>query len=100
MKVYKEYILKNGKSLIVRSAEKEDAQAELDMYKQQVSETPFLSRGVDDEFPTVENYQEYNKEQLEDLRGCTLVAIYENKLIGSGHIDWYDGKKEVCILVI
>ena len=93
MKVYREFILKNGKKLILRSAEKYDAEAELSMYKQQVSETPFLSRGINDQFPTADSFAEYYQEQLENPKACTLVAIYEGKLIGSGHTDWYNGRK-------
>lgn len=93
MRVYNKYILKNGKELIVRSAEIEDAEKELEMYKKQVAETPFLSRGADDIMPSKEGFEENYEYYLEDDRACTLVAIYENKLIGSGHIDYCANKK-------
>ena len=93
MKVYKEFILKNGKKLIIRSAEKEDAQEELDMYKKKCSETRFLSRGVEDVFPTAESFAEGYEDFLNDQRACSLVAIYDGKLIGSGHIEHYDNKR-------
>lgn len=93
MKVYKEYTLKNGKNLIIRSSEIEDAQSELDFYKQEVTETQFLSRGADDSFPTVDDFIEGNKYYLADERVCTVVAIYEDKLVGSGHIDYDSSKK-------
>ena len=93
MKVYKQYILKNGKELIVRSAEIEDAEKELEFYKKEVAETPFLSRGADDVMPSKEGFAENYEYYLEDERACTLVAIYEDKLIGSGHIDYCGNKK-------
>lgn len=93
MKIYKEYVLKNGKLLIVRSATKNDADAELKMYKQQVLETPFLSRGESDTFPTSEDFAEGYEYFLNDNRACYVVAIYEGELIGSGHIDYCGNKK-------
>ena len=70
MRVYREYQLKNGKILVVRSAEKEDAQEELDMYKQQCCETPFLSRGPNDVFPTVESFVECYEDALKNDKSC------------------------------
>lgn len=93
MKVYKEFVLKNGRKLIIRSAEKEDAEADLEFYKKQCSETPFLSRGVNDTFPTAESFAECYEEFLNDERGCNLVAIYESKIIGTGHIEYCGNKK-------
>lgn len=93
MKVYNKYILKNGKELIIRSADGKDAEKELEFYKKEVSETPFLSRGDDDEMPSKEGFIENYEYYLDDQRACTLVAIYEDKLIGSGHIDYCGNKK-------
>lgn len=93
MKIFKEYILKNGKTLIVRSAEKDDAEKELDFYKKEVTETPYLSRGGDDNFPTKEDFEENYQFYLNDARSCTLVAFYDNKLVGTGHIDYCGNKK-------
>lgn len=93
MKIYKEYKLKNGEILIIRSAEKVDAQEELNMYKQQTSETPFLSRGAGDIFPTVEDFAENYEYYLEDDRNCYLVAVYNGKIIGSAHLDYCSNKK-------
>ena len=93
MRVYKEYVLKNGKTLIIRSAEKQDAKEELEMYKKKTGETPFLSRGADDIFPSVEDFAENYEYYLEDARNCYLVAIYDGKLIGSAHLDYCSNKK-------
>ena len=93
MKVHKEYVLKNGKTLIIRSAEKDDAQEELNMYKQKATETPFLSRGKDDVFPTAEDFAENYEYYLEDDRNCYLVAVYNDKIVGSAHLDYCSNKK-------
>lgn len=93
MKIYKEYKLKNGENLIVRSAEKDDALEELNMYKQKAAETPFLSRGKDDVFPTVEDFAENYEYYLEDDRNCYLVAVYNDKIVGSAHLDYCSNKK-------
>lgn len=93
MKIYKEFTLKNGKKLIVRSAEKEDAQEELDLYKKTATETAYLSRGEGDMFPTVEDFADNYQYYLEDARNCYLVAIYEGKMVGSAHLDYCGNKK-------
>lgn len=94
MKVYKEFTLRNGKKLIIRSAEKEDAEEELSMYKKEVSETPFLSREKDDEFPTAEDFAEGYEEQLQSTKTCSLVAVYDGIIVGSGHTEWYGSRKK------
>ncbi len=96
MKVYKEYVLKNGKKLIIRSAEKQDAKEELEMYKKKTTETPFLSRGEDDVFPSVEDFEECSQDYLENEKACTLVAVLDGKIIGTGHLDWYGSRKRYC----
>ena len=88
MRVYKEYVLKNGKTLIIRSAEKQDAKEELEMYKKETGETPFLSRGADDIFPSVEDFAENYEYYLEDARNCYLVAVYNDKIVGWAHLDY------------
>lgn len=93
MKIYKEFKLKNGKKLIVRSVEPEDARAQLENYKKKVSETPFLSRGVDDEFPTEEDFVEDSKWYNENEIAFSVVAVLDGKIVGSGHLDWYGSKK-------
>ena len=93
MRIYREYVLKNGKTLILRSAEVQDAREELEMYKKMVRETPYLSRGADDDFPCVEDYAENYEYYLKDDRNCYIVAIYDNKIVGSGHIDYCGNKK-------
>ena len=92
MKVCKEYTLKNGEKLIVRSEEETDAEITLEVYKQKTKETRFLSRGEHDKFPTVEDMKETSKWFLEDEKSCTVVAVYQNKIVGTGHIEWYGGK--------
>ena len=95
MKVYREFILKNGQTLILRSVEESDAQAELDMYIKKIGETPFLSRGLDDILPTVEDFRAGTKSYLEDEKSFEVIAILNGKVVGSGHLDWYSGKKRV-----
>ena len=92
MRVYKEFTLKNGESLIVRSEEEVDAEITLEVYKQKTKETRFLSRGESDKFPTAEEMREAAKWFLEDEKSCTVVAVYQNKIVGTGHIEWYGGK--------
>lgn len=93
MKIYKEFKLKNGKILIVRSAEPEDAKIELEIYKKKVSETPFLSRGIDDEFPSEEDFIEGSKWYNENKIAFSVVAVLDGKIVGTGHLDWCGSKK-------
>ena len=44
MKIYKEFKLKNGKKLVVRSVEPEDARAQLENYKKDVKSF-FICKG-------------------------------------------------------
>lgn len=92
MKLYKEYILKNGEKLVVRSTEPEDAERELEICKQKAKETRFLSRGELDKFPTQEDFKIWAKEYGEDEKACSVVAVYKGIIVGTGHIDWYGGK--------
>ena len=99
MKVYREFKLKNGERLIIRSEEPTDAEITLEVYKKSTKETRFLSRGEMDKFPTVEDFKECAQEYLDNEKACEVVAVYQNIIVGTGHIDWYGGKlraKHTC----
>ena len=101
MKVYREFKLKNGEKLIIRSEEPSDAEITLNVYKQKTKETKFLSRGEGDTFPSVDNFKECAQDYLDNEKACEVVAVYQNEIVGTGHIDWHGGKlraRHICEL--
>ena len=87
MKVLKEFTLKNGKSLIIEHAVSEDAEVVTNISNMVVKETRFLSRSPEDRPDRVENTKDYIEDCIDSDKDAFLVAKYEGKVVGFGHLD-------------
>lgn len=84
MKPYKnEYTLKNGKKLIVRTPNIEDAEKLISLMKVLDSETRFLAREPGEFQFTIEQEQQFLENLLKNDRGIFLIAEIEEELIGT-----------------
>lgn len=82
MKYYKEYLLKNGKTLIVRSPEENDAEEIINLVKTADTETRYLSREPGEFNYSLEEEKLIiqNKESAENT--LWTISIIDNKIVG------------------
>ena len=77
-----EYVLRNGKNVIVRKPNEEDAEALINVMTTADTETLFLARNPGEFCTTVEREKQIIKNVLADNDAEWFVAEYENKVIG------------------
>jgi len=80
------FTTKKGREITVRVVDKDDAQKLMDFINPIFSEDAFLMRGPKDLVKNVKEQQKYVNNQIKKLKkkeGVLLLAIYENKIIGS-----------------
>ena len=80
------YDLKNGKQLIIREAQKADAQAILDYIDHVVGETDFLTFGPGEFGITVSQEETYIEKTQQSDNSLMLVAVIGEGIIGEGII--------------
>ncbi len=82
MKYYKEYLLKNGKTLIVRSPEENDAEEIMNLVKTADTETRYLSREPGEFTYSLEEEKIIiqNKKSAENT--LWTISIIDNKIVG------------------
>lgn len=77
-----EYVLKNGRPLILRTPETADAERVISVIATADTETLFLGRNPGEFHPTVEKERDIIQGMLENPDGMWLVAEYDGKLVG------------------
>ena len=75
--------LKNGKELIIRSAQKEDAPLLVTYLKEAMVETPYLLREPDEITITVEQEENFLENQQENDKELMLVGFVEGEHVGN-----------------
>lgn len=84
MKAYrKEYILKDQRTLVLRTPEVSDAEGLIQLMKVLDSETRFLAREPEEFQLTLEQEQKFIEELLKNERRMFLVAEVEGELVGT-----------------
>lgn len=78
-----EYILDDGKKLVLRTPQLGDEQGLIDQVKIVESETKFLTRGTGEFSFTSEQEREFIKSCLSDENRLFLVAEVEGKIVGN-----------------
>ncbi len=77
-----QYILKNGKQVMIRQPNEEDAKAIVDLMTAADTETLFLARNPGEFCTTVEREKEIIVNVLNDNDVEWYVAEYDNKVVG------------------
>ncbi len=80
--LYKEIILKNGQTCILRQPQVVDAQDILDYMSNICAETDFLTFGRDEIVWTLEEEEKFIKEHLEDSNKMITVAQIDGNIVG------------------
>ena len=86
MKYSKEYIIKNGNSVLIRTAELADAYELAKCVNRVHDETEFLAFSFSERSYTKDEEQDKIQEMLEDEGSNTIVAVYDGKIIGSASL--------------
>lgn len=79
--------LKNGKEVIIREAERDDAEQMINFYNFVGGETDFLSFGKDDFRKNPAEYENYIEDIKKEQNSIILLAIAEGKIIGIATIN-------------
>lgn len=77
---------KNGRDILLRSAEEKDAEALLDYMKITAAETPFLLREPDEISLTIEQEQAFIKAKKDSANELLLIAETEGRHIGNASL--------------
>lgn len=83
---YKEYILKNGKKMIIKTPELSDAKELLEVLKQTYKETEYLSKYEEEVLLTDDDELKYIETQRNSQYGYMIICIVDDKIVGHGHI--------------
>ena len=78
----KEFTLRNGQTILLRSARKEDAAALIKCLKTTSGETSFLSRESDEINITREEEESFIQKMADEPRELMLVAFMNGELVG------------------
>lgn len=88
MKIEPKFYDLNGRKLVLRSAEKEDAETLLPYLKRVCGETRFLVREADEcRDLTVEQEVAFINGHLENERACLIVAELDGEYVGNASFD-------------
>lgn len=79
----KEIIDKNGRKVILRNAEVEDAKALIEYLKVTTGETPFLIREPDEVTLSLEQEKNFIKDKIDANRELMLIATIDGKHVGN-----------------
>ncbi|MDV3428873.1 MAG: GNAT family N-acetyltransferase [Bacillota bacterium] len=79
--------LKSGKQIIIREAERDDAEQMINFYNFVGGETDFLSFGKGDFKKNLLEYQNYIEDIKKELNSIILLAVTENEIIGIATIN-------------
>lgn len=84
MDVYK---LKNGNQVILREAEKKDAQNVINFYNIVGGETDYLSFGKDEFVATVDFEEKHIENMKNEVNSNLILAIIDEKIVGAASIN-------------
>ena len=99
MKYYKEYTLKNGEILVVRTAEKYDSKDVADVVNITHGETNNLGFSNSERFFTADDELEYIENMNNTYGSILLIAEYKNQIVATSQIiqkSKYNWKKHIC----
>ena len=92
MKYYKEYVLKNGKTLIVRSPEEDDAEEMINLVNRIDTENRYLTREPGEFTYTVEDEKNLIQKRNAAENILWTVGVIDNEIIGVAETS-YNNKK-------
>lgn len=95
MKYYKEISLKNGKSCVLRSCTRADAQAVLAIFNLTHEQTDFLLTYSDETSFTLEEEADFLERLDKSEGGIEMVAELDGKIVGSAGFDAVGSKKKI-----
>jgi len=84
--VYEEILLKNGATVILREANKDDAQGMIDHMHLVTGETKFLTYGPGEFVITLEEEQEFVEKTATSVNEIFLLALVDSIIVGIGGI--------------
>jgi len=87
MKYYKEIILKNGKTAILRNADENDGKDVLEIFIKTHEETDYLLTYPDEITFTAEQEADFLKNKTESEREVEIAAVIDGKIVGTAGID-------------
>lgn len=87
MKYFQEFILKNGKTAILRNGTEEDVEAALENFNLTHAETDYLLSYPDENSFTVEQEGKFLAGKTESGNEIEIVAIVDGKIVGMAGID-------------
>ena len=84
----------NGRSLVFRSAEKEDAEMLLPYLKRVCGETRFLLREADEcKDMTIEQEEAFINSHVENEKACLILAELDGEYVGNASFDVAGGSR-------
>ena len=86
MEYYKEFVLKNGKKLIVRNADLEDAESVAKVANIVHEETIYLSFSMSEKTFTAEEEMAYIEQMNSSKESAFLVGEYDGEIVGTTQI--------------
>ncbi len=93
MEYNKKFLLKNGSTCHIRNANEKDAEAVLKNMALTRKQTDFLLTYSDEQHFTIKEEVEFLRDKAESKREAILIAMIDNKLVGSAGImpvgAWY-----------
>ncbi len=91
MKYSKNFILKDGRECLVRSAREEDAEGVLNNFILTHGQSDFLTSYPDEIMLTIEKERKYLKTKEESEREVELIAVVRGKVAGTAGVDSIGG---------
>ena len=96
MTFYRETLLKNGKTVMLRSGEPEDAEKALENFIQAHGETDYLLTYPEENDPAaVQQEQVFLQEKKESRNEIEILAILDGKIVGTAGIDSMGAKEKI-----
>ena len=87
MKYYKEVTLKDGRTCILRNAERKDGAAVLEIFILTHGQTDFLTSYPDECSLTLEGEEEYAQKKADSEREIEIIAELDGKVTGTAGVD-------------
>ena len=95
MKYLKEIVLKDGRSCVLRSCTRADAQAVLEIFKLTHEQTDFLLTYPDEPGFTLEQEADFLDRLDKNEGGIEILAELNGKIVGSAGFDAVGGKEKI-----
>lgn len=78
--------LRNGRTCVVRSCSREDAEAVLSIFEATHKETDFMLTYPGEEIPSIVEEQQYLKEMEKSSKAIELIALVDGEHVGTAGV--------------